>query len=107
MGQGVKKRAALIVSVDVEDWPQSTWDRSLEIAKRAQYNTETVLEILSEHAVTVTMFVLGKFAERFPETVKRTAREGHEVASHGYGHIEIFKQTPKQFKFGLIRLEKL
>ena len=97
MGQGLKKQGVLIVSIDVEDWPQSTWDRSLEITKRAQHNTETLLEILSEHAVTVTMFVLGKFAKRFPETVERIAAEGHEVASHGYGHIEIFEQTPEQF----------
>lgn len=90
--------ASLVITVDVEDWPQSTWDHSLEITRRAQRNTERLLDMLSEHGKTVTMFVLGKFAECFPDTLKRIAREGHEVASHGYGHIEIFQQTPAQFR---------
>jgi polysaccharide deacetylase family protein (PEP-CTERM system associated) len=88
----------LVVSVDVEDWPQSTWDRALEITPRAARNTERVLDILAEHGRSATMFVLGKFARRFPETVRRMAREGHEVASHGYGHVEIFQQSPAEFR---------
>ena len=87
----------LVVSVDVEDWPQSTWDHALEITSRAARNTERVLDILAEHGRSATMFVLGKFAARFPDTVRRMAREGHEVASHGYGHVEIFHQTPAEF----------
>ena len=59
--------APLVVSVDVEDWPQSTWDRTLEITPRAAQNTERVLEILAQHRQRATMFVLGKFAERFPD----------------------------------------
>jgi polysaccharide deacetylase family protein (PEP-CTERM system associated) len=87
-----------VVSVDVEDWPQSTWDHTLDIMPRAADNTERVLDILAMHGQAATMFVLGKFAERFPATVKRMGREGHEVASHGYGHIEIFRQTREQFR---------
>lgn len=88
----------LVITVDVEDWPQSTWDHSLEISMRAVRNTEHVLDILAEHGKKATMFVLGKFAERFPDIVRKIANEGHEVASHGYGHIEIFCQTPDQFR---------
>jgi len=43
------------------------------------------------------MFVLGKFAETFPEVVREIHAEGHEVACHGYGHVEIFKQSRKEF----------
>ena len=90
--------AKLVVSIDVEDWPQSTWDHSLEISDRAVRNTERVLNILAKYRKTVTMFVLGKFAERFPDTVKNILSAGHEVACHGYGHIEIFRQTPDEFR---------
>jgi len=93
--------------VDVEDWPQSTWDRALEITPRAARNTERVLGILAEHRQRATMFVLGKFAERFPETVRRIAREGHEVASHGYGHVEIFRQTAAEFREDVHRSKEL
>jgi len=101
------RKDELVISVDVEDWPQSTWDHSLNITERAAQNTERVLDILARHGKTVTMFVLGKFAERFPNIVERIAAEGHEVASHGYGHIEIFRQSPAEFRDDVSRSKAL
>lgn len=100
-------KACLIVSVDVEDWPQSTWNHSLDITERARRNIEHLLDILAQHGKNITMFVLGKFAERFPETVKRIFNDGHEVASHGYGHIEIFRQSPTLFRNDVYRAKCL
>ena len=91
------KFAPPAISVDVEDWPQSTWDHSLPITERAASNVRRVLALLSEAGVHATMFVLGKFAEKFPAVVREIYAEGHEIASHGYGHIEIFKQSPEDF----------
>ena len=88
----------IIVSIDVEDWQQSTWDRSLPITKVAFDNTARILDILSEQNIKATMFILGKFAEKYPEMVKRIDYDGHEISCHGYSHNEIFKQTKKQFK---------
>jgi polysaccharide deacetylase family protein (PEP-CTERM system associated) len=107
MPQPAVSTAGLVVSVDVEDWPQSTWDHALEISPRAARNTERVLDILALHRRRATMFVLGKFAERFPEVVRRIAREGHEVASHGYGHIEVFRQSPGEFQEDVRRSKQL
>ena len=86
-----------VISIDVEDWPQSTWDRSLPITERAAENTRRVIRLLRETEVRVTMFVLGKLAERFPEIVKEIQADGHEVACHGYGHLEIGRQSPDEF----------
>lgn len=99
----MKQDRSFIVSIDVEDWPQSTWDRSLEITPRAATNTEHLLDLLREHGTTATMFILGKFAEKFPALVRRIAEDGHEVASHGYGHVEIFKQTRAEFQSDVSR----
>ncbi len=86
-----------VISIDVEDWPQSTWDRSLPISERAAENTRRVLQLLRETEVSVTMFVLGKFAERFPQVVKEIQTDGHEVACHGHGHLEIGRQSSEEF----------
>lgn len=107
MSLPLKPGANFILSVDVEDWAQSTWERSLEIRPHAADNLSYLLDILGNHAKTATMFVLGKFAESYPYLVKRIAEDGHEVASHGYGHIEVFKQTPEQFKDDLQRAKRL
>jgi polysaccharide deacetylase family protein (PEP-CTERM system associated) len=96
----------VVATVDVEDWPQSTWDRSLGISARAGRNAERLLDLLGRHRRSVTMFVLGKFADRFPEVVRRIAAEGHEVASHGYGHVEIFKQSPAEFRKDVDRTKR-
>jgi len=86
-----------VISIDVEDWPQSTWDRNLPITDRAVENTRRLLRILREVNVRATMFVLGKLAERFPQVVKEIQADGHEVACHGYGHLEIAQQSPEEF----------
>lgn len=89
---------SVILSVDVEDWAQSTLDPNLPIYPRAQRSTEHLLDLVAEHRRTLTCFVLGKFAEAFPGTVRRMTREGHEVASHGYGHVLINTQSPEEFR---------
>jgi len=86
------------ISVDVEDWPQSTWDRTLPISPRSADNTRQVLDLLDDAGVRATMFVLGKFAEKYPNIVREIHNVGHEVACHGYGHTEIFKQSEKAFR---------
>lgn len=86
-----------VISIDVEDWPQSTWDRTLPITDRAVKNTQRLLRILRETKVRATMFVLGKVAERFPHVVKEIQADGHEVACHGHGHLEVFLQSPDEF----------
>lgn len=88
----------LVCTIDVEDWAQSTWDDGLPISDRAGPNTEKLLDVLAEEQVKATCFVLGKFADRFPACVRRMAAEGHEIASHGYGHVGVFKQSPAQFR---------
>lgn len=88
----------LVLTVDVEDWAQSTLNTSLPITPRAFRNTEYLLDLMVEEGRKMTCFVLGKFAEQYPESVKRMAREGHEVASHGYGHINIYEQSLEDFR---------
>ncbi len=99
------KYAPPVITVDVEDWSQSTWDRDMPISERSVVNTRVLLQILREYNVRVTMFILGKFAEAFPDVVKEIQADGHEIACHGYGHIEIFNQSREEFAKD-IRLSK-
>lgn len=88
----------VILSVDIEDWAQSTLDTNLALTERAEKNTNYLLDLLAERQKKITCFVLGRYAEQFPRTVRRMAEEGHEVASHGHGHINVFKQSPLEFR---------
>lgn len=99
--------APAVISVDVEDWPQSTWDRSLPITDRAARNTRRLLDILDELGSKATMFVLGRLAETFPEVVREMHRAGHEIASHGWDHQEVFRLSPEEFREDLRRSKGL
>jgi polysaccharide deacetylase family protein (PEP-CTERM system associated) len=85
------------LTVDVEDWPQSTLDHSLPITVRAVRNTRRLLEILRRHRVRATFFVLGLLAEQFPGLVREIAADGHEIGSHGYSHQPVFGIGPAAF----------
>jgi polysaccharide deacetylase family protein (PEP-CTERM system associated) len=98
------------MTVDVEDYfhvsvfdgvvPRHRWE-SLE--SRVSANTERLLAMFDEAAISGTFFILGWVAERFPSLVQRIADAGHEIASHGYGHRLVYDQTPKTFREDLRR----
>ncbi|MFO0769004.1 MAG: XrtA system polysaccharide deacetylase [Nitrospiraceae bacterium] len=69
-----------------------------QFESRVQANTERILRLLSAKDIRATFFVLGWVAERCPDLVRRIALEGHEVASHGYGHQLVTSLTPEEFR---------
>ena len=74
------------VSVDVEDWYQSTIDPESPLSDRFERSAMKVLETFENHAVRGTFFVLGLAAEKAPSVIRSIASAGHEIQSHGYGH---------------------
>ena len=72
-----------------EEWPH--------YPIRVADNTRKIVEILDERGVKATFFMLGWVAERCPEMVKALAASGHEIASHGYAHQMVSKQTQQEF----------
>jgi polysaccharide deacetylase family protein (PEP-CTERM system associated) len=100
----VPEMPQLILTIDVEDWPQSTWDRNLPIGRYCASDTEQLLDLIaSVSGARATFFVLGKFAEAHPGVVKMIQAAGHEVANHGYSHIEIFHLGRRGFSDDLKR----
>lgn len=71
------------------------WDR---YESRVERNTRWLAELLEKHRMKATFFVLGWVAERHPELVKSLAAQGHEVASHGYGHELVTSLSPERFR---------
>lgn len=81
------------LTIDVEDYFQVSafapyirreeWDAR---ECRVERNVHRILDMLSERSAKATFFTLGWVAERYPQLVRRMVDEGHELASHGYGH---------------------
>jgi polysaccharide deacetylase family protein (PEP-CTERM system associated) len=102
------------MSVDVEDYfhvnafdgvvPRASWSR---LESRVCRNTDRLLAMFDASRVSATFFVLGWVAERFPALVSRIAKQGHEIASHGYAHRLIYHQTPEAFRDDVRRAKDL
>ncbi|MBL82620.1 MULTISPECIES: XrtA system polysaccharide deacetylase [Marinobacter] len=82
--------AALAEAVDRKDWHDMEY--------RVEANTDRLLSVLGDHNTKATFFTLGWVAEKSPALVRRIHDAGHEVASHGYSHQLIYKQTPEVFR---------
>jgi peptidoglycan/xylan/chitin deacetylase (PgdA/CDA1 family) len=48
--------------------------------------TPAVLDVLRDHELKATFFVVGRRVARNPETVRRIVREGHSLGNHTYNH---------------------
>jgi peptidoglycan/xylan/chitin deacetylase (PgdA/CDA1 family) len=48
--------------------------------------TSQILDILANHNIKATFFVIGKNVELYPETARRIIAEGHVVGNHSYSH---------------------
>ncbi|GGG01647.1 polysaccharide deacetylase familiy protein [Paenibacillus albidus] len=64
--------------------------------------TPRLLDLLKQHQVKATFFVLGSQAEQYPELIRRMHREGHQIGIHNYEHISNWLMLP-----GTIRREHL
>jgi polysaccharide deacetylase family protein (PEP-CTERM system associated) len=94
------------LTVDLEDWYQTqllkvcpaAWDT---MEDRIEIGTRQILQLLEEHQVRATFFVLGYAARRNPGLVKEIAANGHEIGCHGYWHQPVYQQTREQFRADL------
>ena len=93
------------MSIDVEDYfqvsafknniPISQWD---SIPCRVEKNMDVVMEVLNKNNVKATFFTLGWMAKRYPQMVRTLVADGHELASHGYGHQMLTDMNPQEFE---------
>jgi len=92
------------MTIDVEDYfqvsafaPHISRDSWPQRECRVEANIDRVLGILDDGKAKGTFFTLGWIAERYPQMVRRIVAGGHELASHGYGHLRASDQSREQF----------
>jgi polysaccharide deacetylase family protein (PEP-CTERM system associated) len=102
------------MTCDVEDYFQvSAFAPHIDRASwptrecRVEANIDRILGLMDEAKVHGTFFTLGWIAERYPAMVKRIVAGGHELASHGYGHLRASDQDLAQFTEDITSSKKL
>jgi polysaccharide deacetylase family protein (PEP-CTERM system associated) len=102
------------LTIDVEDYFQvsafaphiarSDWHRR---ECRVERNVDRILDLLERNEVKATFFTLGWIAERYPHVVRSIVAQGHELASHGYGHERVSDLTPEAFDADIRRAKAI
>ena len=102
------------LTIDVEDYFQVSamapyirrdeWD-SREC--RVERNVDRILALLAAHDTRATFFTLGWVAERYPQLVRRIVEQGHELASHGYGHERASDLSRQAFRDDIVLAKRL
>ena len=94
-----------ILTIDVEEYFHPTEiQRSgnsqawTHLPSRIESELGRVLDLLSQHDVSATFFVLGWVAHHHPQVVRRIVRAGHEVGCHSYAHKLVYDMRPQQFR---------
>ncbi len=109
-----QRRCSNAFSCELEDWfhildsdgvPGIEQWSSLPLY--AEKSIERLLALFDAHSVKATFFCLGWMAERMPRIIRRCQRAGHEIASHGYGHVLAYQVGRKGFLNDIVRAKKI
>jgi polysaccharide deacetylase family protein (PEP-CTERM system associated) len=102
------------LTIDVEDYFQVSamapyirrgdWDHC---ECRVEHNVDRILALLAKHDKRATFFTLGWIAERFPQLVRQIVAQGHELASHGYGHQRASDLSREEFRDDVVRAKRM
>lgn len=121
----MKKR--LIISVDMDEWFLSRWATgsekrsrwlNLETFFRDYYHadkpqgeiykpTRILLDFFDKYNIKATFFVLGLVASWYPDLIKEINNRGHEIACHGWEHVDMSRYSKEEFRLNLERAKNL
>ena len=103
-----------VLTIDVEDYfqvsalapyiPRNQWAQR---ECRVERNVDRILLMLDANQTKATFFTLGWIAKRYPHLVRRIVDDGHELASHGYGHQRVSDLTEATFSADIELAKKL
>jgi polysaccharide deacetylase family protein (PEP-CTERM system associated) len=98
------------LTVDVEEWfhicgvdgplAAPNWDA---LPSRVVRTTQLLLDDLDRAGVRATFFILGWVADRYPALVQQIHAAGHEIGTHGYGHVRVYELGADDFVADLRR----
>ncbi len=65
--------------------------------------TQRLLDVLAKHEVQATFFLLGSYASKRPDIVRRHVEFGNAIGNHSWDHPNLIFSTPASLKHQLQR----
>jgi peptidoglycan/xylan/chitin deacetylase (PgdA/CDA1 family) len=60
--------------------------------------TQQLLDLLAEHGIHATFFLLGGFARQRPDLVRSIAAAGHQIGNHSMTHPVLLLRSPRRVR---------
>ncbi len=85
----------IVTSANAKELPiynVQTNENKIALTMNCAWNADDIdkiLEILEENQVKITFFVVGEWANKYPEALKKMASKGHEIANHSDTHPHV------------------
>jgi len=96
-----------VLAIDPQDYPRIgtvQYSRSLPLEDKEVVltfddgplppYTNRVLDVLAEHCVKATYFIIGRMARGYPDLLKRIRDAGHTIGNHSQNHPLAFEKMP-------------
>lgn len=59
---------------------------------------DSILSTLKSYDIKATFFIVGDWAEKYPESLKKISVAGHEIGGHSYNHKDYAKLSEAEIK---------
>lgn len=69
-------------------------------------DTDELIKILKKHSAKATFFIVGDWAEKFPESVKAFHNAGHTIANHSDTHKAFSKCSREEIQNEIVNCNK-
>jgi len=69
--------------------------------------TPAMLDVLKEHEVKATFFVIGQRAAQHPEMVKSIYTAGHEIGNHSWSHQLLIWCSPQEVRDEITKTDEI
>jgi peptidoglycan/xylan/chitin deacetylase (PgdA/CDA1 family) len=91
------------------DWqgPRDTPSVALTFDDGPSADTDLILNVLGEHKLRATFFMIGHQVELHPQVARRVVAEGHEVGNHSYSHPIYLFRSPRETHRQLRRAQEV
>jgi len=66
-----------------------------------------VIEILKENDVRCTFFLSGPWVKQYPDIAEQIKKDGHEIGSHGYRHVNYSTLSKTEIKEEIMKAHKI
>ena len=63
--------------------------------------TPFILDVLKEHGVKATFFMVGDNVRKYPDLYKRVLDEGHQVGNHTHNHISGLRRSLHEYSYNV------